>query len=588
MEVISHIFSEFLAKMKNEILEYYKLTYSYLKDLITYKNIDLRINTLSESEEIKKKTLEKILKAIKTGLNTIGVPIIKLNEIQNNFMKLVSTKSNEIQDYNSYLKLYQRNFINKILFETLFDYLLDIDTKKVENLKLFDLLPLNFLEKLNNFKEKNLKSSYIKKIFLQHDFDNYINYSNLTLKIKTSKTIQKDKIIHTIKLTETTKQSEKRKEPEQDILAQLRKAKEDIIETLKIPKNGLLTPLTIKLKRNSSPLEKIIQTNTTIQRVHPQVGSHGNKVVRFPPKDFPTKKEEENFLDSFGNFSPIHPDLINRFKIDKVSLLNSRVNNLDFMDLENLFYYISNLRMLDLDLPFNNIEILEIVKNYMNGNIFSSSKNNIPDIKSIFYGLTIFSELNLWDNTNVIDVSRIEKFIKLNLKNFIPEKLEVNVYSLLCLKVMEKNDLLIMDMDFPLNLVLNLKLSNLEEYSPIQDVYNHLTVIRLFNKRADIIELKRKYLNEIKKFTTSIGSINNIITESAKALLIIDLLSLKEEEPDLCSGLLNFIINSTTFFNLINLNEDFNWRNNQLGYKIELKMLFWALLACSQYAPRKA
>ncbi|KKN06438.1 hypothetical protein LCGC14_1077190, partial [marine sediment metagenome] len=301
-----------------------------------------------------------------------------------------------------------------------------------------------------------------------------------------------------------------------------------------------------------------------------------------------TKKEEENFLDSFGNFSPIHPDLINRFKIDKVSLLNSRVNNLDFMDLENLFYYISNLRMLDLDLPFNNIEILEIVKNYMNGNIFSSSKNNIPDIKSIFYGLTIFSELNLWDNTNVIDVSRIEKFIKLNLKNFIPEKLEVNVYSLLCLKVMEKNDLLIMDMDFPLNLVLNLKLSNLEEYSPIQDVYNHLTVIRLFNKRADIIELKRKYLNEIKKFTTSIGSINNIITESAKALLIIDLLSLKEEEPDLCSGLLNFIINSTTFFNLINLNEDFNWRNNQLGYKIELKMLFWALLACSQYAPRKA
>ncbi len=587
MEEILHIFSEFLAKMKNEIFEYYKLTYSYLKDLIIYKKIDIRKNILAESEEIKKKTLEKILKAMKTGLNTIGVPILKLNEIQNNFMKLLSTKTNEIPDYNSYLKLYQRNFLNKILFEILFDYLLDIDTKKVENLKLFDLLPLNFLEKLNNFKEKNLKSSHIKKIFLQQDFDEYINYPNLTLKIKTSKTIQKDEIIPTIKLTETSKKSEKRTEPEQDILAQLQKAKEDIIETLKTPKKSLLTPPTLKLKRDSFPLEQITQTNNNIQKIHPQVGSHDNKVVRFPPKDLPTKKEDENFLDFFGKFSPIHLDLINRFKIDTVSLLNSRVNNLDFMDLENIFYYISNLRMLDLDLPFNNIEILEIVKNYMNGDIFSSSKNNIPDIKSIFYGLTIFSELNLWDSTNVINVSKIEKFIKLNLKNFIPEKLELNVYSLLCLKVMEKNELLIMDIKFPLNYVLNLKLSKLEEYSPIQDIYNHLAIIRLFNKGANISELKRKYLNEIKKLTTSIGSINNTFTDSAKALLIIDLLSLKEKEPDLCSGLLNFIINSTTFFNLINLNKDFNWRNNQLGYKIELKMLFWALLACSRYAPLK-
>ncbi len=585
MEDISQIFSKFLASLKNDTLEYYRLTYSYLKDLITYKNIDLKTSSISESEEIIKKTLENILKAIKTGLNTIGVPIARLNESQNNFMKFISTKNNEFPNYNSYLELYQRNFINKILFETLFDHLLDIDTKKVENLQLFNLLPLNFLDKLDDFKERYLKSLQNKMIFRAQDFDNYLNFSNLTLKTTTSKKVQKEEIRASKKPSETLKKSEDGKEPKQDILAELRKAKEDIIETLKSQEKNLVTPSIIKLEKDITPQKKKFQINTPVQKIYPQEAIQDKKEERFSPKDLITKKTKGNFLDYFGNFVSINQDLIKKFKIDKVSLLNSRVNNLDFMDLENLFYYISNLRMLNIDFPFTNIEILSIVKNYVNGNIFSSSKNSIPDIKSIFYGLLILSELNLLDNTVIVDIGEIEKFIKLSLKNFIPKRLELNLYSLFCLKIITRNQLPIIDLDFSLRQILKLDLLNLENYKPIQDIYNHLAIIRLCSKEANNNELKRTYFNEIKRLITTNGSINNTFTDSAKALLILDLLNLKEKEADICSGLLNFILNSTTFFNLTKLNKDFNWRNNQLGYKIELKMLFWALLGCSEYAP---
>ena len=116
-------------------------------------------------------------------------------------------------------------------------------------------------------------------------------------------------------------------------------------------------------------------------------------------------------------------------------------------------------------------------------------------------------------------------------------------------------------------------------------MFNHLALLALLNMENKIIEIKITYFNELKKLIASNGSINNLYTDSTKALLIMDLLELKELEPDICSDLLNYLMKSTAFFNLTNLNKELNWRSHQLGYKIELKMLFWALFASSRYTP---
>ena len=573
MEDISQILTEFLTIFRNEILEYYKLTNSYLKDLVGYKNIDLATQIHTVSEGIKNNTYEKILKAIKTGLNTLGIPITKLNESQNDFLKFAVGRSSEFPTYNSYIDFYQKNYTNKLLFQILLEYLLDIDSKKIQNLKLFDLLPQRFLEKLSEYKKRKLSNSQIKEVLTLQNYNEYIDFSNLRIKKKTP-----------IKQADPTKVLVKEKENEKDILLLLQEAKEKSIKTLETPKKDIISSKK-SLEKDILSKEKKSHLDFSIQKQQTKAVSKDIKIERGSPIRIPSLKRRETLLDSFGNFQPLHQEIMNKFEIDKVSFLNSRVRNANYMDLENLFYYISNLRMLNIDNPFSTIEILEILKNFVHENIFSSSKDKLPDAKSIFFGLAIITQLNLTESIDFINIEEIKKFIDANLKDFLPEKVESNLYSLLSLKIITPEGFTKIDNSKALDPIKNLDVTRLGNNKPIRDIFNHLALLILLNMENKISEIKIPYFNKLKKLIASNGSINNLYTDSTKALLIIDLLELKELKPDICSDLLNYLMKSTTFFSLANLKKEFNWRNHQLGYKIELKMLFWALFASSRYTP---
>ncbi len=562
MEDALNLLTEFVSILKEDILEYYNNTYFYLKDLISYKNINLNKTISTENEATIKDTLERMVKAIKTGLNTIGVSMKTLSKTQKYFMKTVSSKREHLQNYESYFNLYKELYLDKILFEILIEYLIDVNTKKIETLNLFELLPQNVITSLNNFKEKYLTSKEIKEELKKTNLESLIDFSNVSIKKDRGKPTIPPKVSSGIPKEQVGTQS--------DILAQLRTAKEDIIETLKVPKKEFMKPSLIPLEKSFEKIKR------------PDIKTHEQK------SSIHLKKTDINiktFLDYFGNFPSIHPDLINKFKINTINFTNSRVKNPDFIDLECLFYYVSILKMLNIDSPFTSIEILEIIKNYVNNTIFSSSKNNIPDPINNFYGLSVISELNLLKNTSIIDLFNIEKFIKSELELFVPEKLELNFYSLLCLKLLGKFDVIGDKKELLLSSILNLKLANLEKFKPILDIFHKLTSIKLLDDTLNITRIIEPYVAELKRNLTSKETTSVLITTMAKSLLIFDLLELKEQEAVLCSQLLDSIMNSSQFFELENANQDFNWRTDKLAYKIELKMLFYALFACSRYFP---
>jgi len=242
--------------------------------------------------------------------------------------------------------------------------------------------------------------------------------------------------------------------------------------------------------------------------------------------------------------------------------------------------------MLNLELPFSDKEILEIIKNFTNRWVFSSSIDELPDPISNFYGLAIFSELDLLNKTNIIDLEKIENFVMTELENAIPERLELNLHSFLCVKLIIKMKKKLLEKKINQVPISDLDLLEMVHFKPTLDIYNHLSSLKLLGKEEVINRLKIIYANEIKKSISSNGSVNDLITESARTLLIFELLNLKKVEQELCKNLFNFILTKTSFFTKETLDTKFSWRSDILGFKIELQMLYWVLLASSVYNSR--
>ena len=72
MNEITNIITTFFNIFREDILEYYHKSLSYLKDLVTYKKIDLNKKIEEESENQIKGNLEKMLKAINGVRNCNG------------------------------------------------------------------------------------------------------------------------------------------------------------------------------------------------------------------------------------------------------------------------------------------------------------------------------------------------------------------------------------------------------------------------------------------------------------------------------------------------------------------------------------
>ncbi|MFW9878672.1 MAG: hypothetical protein ACFFG0_36800 [Candidatus Thorarchaeota archaeon] len=545
MNEITDTLIVFFNIFRDDILEYYQKCYSYLKDLVAYKKIDINKKIEIGNEKQIQDTLLQILKAVKTGLNTIGISMDKLNGIQKTFIDSIDKEEQIFHDYNSYFEMYLKNYVNSLLFEILFDYLLNIDAKKLENVNLFNLLPPYFISKLNEFKKSHFSNPNSIEIFKQQNYKELINFTTLTLIIP-------------------------KKDLDSDILTQLKQAKEGFIETLKTPKKEVLKKSIDYAQRES--IQEELKPQITVIKPRPQVRQESKIILN-----------TGSFLDNLGCFKPISTNILDKFKIDKLNLINLKVVNPDYFDLESLYHYISILRMLNLNFPFTNNEIIDILKKYINRFVFSSSKGNIPDSIDNFYGLAIFSELNLFNKTNIVDIPSIENLVLAELKNFIPEKLEMNFHSLLCIKLLTQFQKQTLKKNLKLESISGLNLLETDNFKPTLDIFHHISSLKLLDQEDRIDQLKTLYINELKRSINLQSPGDELLTESARILLVFDILKIKETESELCTRLLNTILNKTSFFFMDNIDKEFNWRSDKLCFNIELEMLYWTLLAYSQY-----
>ena len=536
MENISKILVELTNKLKPEILDYYNKCYTYIKDLYSYKNIDVSKKLSDLPDNLVEQSIYALISATNSALNTIGIPFQELNTEAEIFNGVFKVQREIYSDYNSFFELSLKLYINQYIFRSILEYLVGLDDKKIKNLDLFDLLPKNFLKKVNKIKRQNEnyleEKEYLKKIIENlnkfYDATNFsINQENLE---ELSRKIHKDS--------------------SNDILKQLEEAKKENIEVL-----------------SKSPLSDVITNN------HVQIDNK-NEVIQL----------YTSFLDYFGNFPQLDQELIANLNINVKDLINSADNLFSFLDLENIFYFLSILRILGKQIPFNQEEILKALNYFGSGKVFSTGKYHKPNPISNFFGLSILSELGLINQNEVIDPLDIEMFLENELKNFIPEKISLNFFTLLSLKILERNGGIIIDKNNLIKPLIELDLINLKDKNFPADMLYHIGLLKMIDKNINLNIFKNPYNTEIKKLISPTGLINNNLTDTTRALLIYDLLELRTDEFATINTLLNNIISYSHFFEEADFKEDFNWMKNKLAFKVELRMLFWTLLAFLQFS----
>ncbi|MHA1280941.1 MAG: hypothetical protein ACTSQP_00425 [Promethearchaeota archaeon] len=638
MEEILKIIGNFLESLRTEIREYYDRVYSYINDLFVDKGIDLKFKTAYESEKTINNTLDSMIKTVRLALQTIGMPRQELKVAEEHFKKAIQKRDpQEYPDYNTYFEKDIKIYTDKFLFKFLVEYLIDYDFTKIENLDLFDLLPRKFIEQLDNFKDNFITSTTTKRIIKDSidDIENYIDFQAFAIKGVTTEVKKLEKIEEKITKKPITKPSEIKVEKKKVEIPQIEKIevkkpeieklKEEIktpsidIEALKasIKKSAIITSKEPKKEiRKEKIIEEIkekaqkevIKEEKPIAEVPEPTISKPPPPIEPPSVELPQKKEilsvqssmsttevsppkipqkEESkypIIDDIGALNHIKPTVLSKFKINKENLIDVHKNLNNFFTLESLYYYISALKLMNINIPFSNDQIKEFLKNYVNNGVFSISKEDPPDPISVYYGLSIMSETGIFNDVDFIDLLDIEIFLESELKQFIPEKLHLNLYTILGLKVLERNGGIIADKSNLITEIMNLNLYDLEQYNPTLDILEQLLLIKILNKSADLQHFSGLYAEEIKKLINSEnGSVKDTITDTARALLIFTLLDLHKKEFTITQKLLNYISSATEFFGLEEIDERFNWKNDKLGLLVEIRMLYWALLASASF-----
>ncbi len=525
MNEIVNIVSNIIDFLNDDLYKFYRIYESYVKDLIISKKVNISAIIDNETEEKINATIFQIISAINSAFLTIGVSKNKILSNQDLFQDIFLSKRSIFTNYLSFLQLGLKDYINQNLFVIIIDYVIDAEDKILENLDLFDLLPRNFLSNLRILRKRHVISEESKNRFkiFYNEIEIYFDPSSLTFK-KTD-----------FKIQET-----KEDISEDSILKRLQDARVDNLEALQQPTSR---------EQGESSVSQI---------------------------------ESQSLLSNFLDFPTVSHSIINKIKIDIKQLINFVNSSPEFLDLENLFYSINIIKMLGLRNQFEPGYVKNIVSNYINGGVFSTGRYHIPNPMSVFYGLSILSELDMVTG-EIIDLLNIEMFLENELSNFIPENIILHFFTILCFKMLEKTGGIITDKKYLITPLTKVDIFNLDGFKPESDIFYFLGVMSLLDKNVGFSNFREPYLNKLKNVLSSNGSLNDSITETAKGLLSLQILGLQDKELDIISGFLTYLNQNVNMFKDRSNFSEFYWKNDKIAFKIELRMLFWVLLAFSQY-----
>ena len=119
MAKLATILEDFIQLFKNEIFTFYNRSYSYIKEILIDKNINLRRSVSQDDEKKREQTIETMLESIRLAFMTIGISKTKLEDDMKQLGVVKSKKGKDYEDYNAYFEMDLKDYIDQILLDVL-------------------------------------------------------------------------------------------------------------------------------------------------------------------------------------------------------------------------------------------------------------------------------------------------------------------------------------------------------------------------------------------------------------------------------------------------------------------------------------
>ncbi|TFF88559.1 MAG: hypothetical protein EU550_01060 [Promethearchaeota archaeon] len=541
MENFKEILRDFYQTKSELIEEYYKSVLSYLKDLYSYKKIDLNIRVNDLSKKGQNETSETILKITRIGLNTLGISKKKLFELKNRNAFIQNGDDPKVLNYNDFLNKTVYPKITKTLFTVIIDYVYNGNDEIIKNLNQFNLIPTKLLSDIHKLrKNEKLQKSY-QKINLNelHLQDISIDFKPNPDKLGFRKQSLRDKV----NIKKSTVEIEFIKELESAIRSNIMTLKQDI-------KNSISTDSQdeeiIKNKKRESPVTLNCTKKIPFFIDNLPIFSSKEKLIN-------TSISLETLLDDFG----------------------------DLFNVEILYYLVSIFHMLGLRNNLDLNKIFKVINNQIKSGLFVSDSFDSMDLDTNFYGLALVFYLNESEISNQIDFYKIKKIIENYLENISYGNIKQFYTSLLLANII-KLKIPGRSHDRYLSLLKDFDFEHLMGENFINNIFYYIFSFSLLDCQLNMevklmITLEDLLYQDLIKNMSQNSLKDYSITQLSRLLLILQELDRSQRYKELEQDLHDYILKSSNFFEY---QEDipYSWNVSKLMFLTELKTLFWTLL----------
>jgi len=245
-----------------------------------------------------------------------------------------------------------------------------------------------------------------------------------------------------------------------------------------------------------------------------------------------------------------------------------------FQSLETLHQWVVILKILNIDFPFTKEEIYQKTANYRKENGFGMEGSESPDVENTFYGLSLYSEIGLFERLNL---QKINSYLQEEVNNLNENFVLTNDYLFMALRILSrKNDAMpSYSRLIPMFATMNLQTSN-DQINIVSDMIHYVSLLRSIEPNIDLSYLHENYLKEVQIAQEEDGSIQRVAANTARVLITLKELGLHGGAEG--KFMLKYLQYDAKPFNESTQKEPLGWDHDSLGYLVELNMCYWILM----------